>query len=130
MEIPLLLSYFKNVFQQRYELKNKELSYDLIKHLCWYPWPGNVRELSNLVERLLIVSEDNTIKVSDLPDQYLHGSKPGERFTIHEIASLKDMTREFELALINKALEQSKNQKEAARMLDISFSSISRKLKE
>lgn len=131
-EIPMLISYFKNKLQQRHALKNKEISLDVIKHLFWYPWPGNVRELTNLVERLLIVTAENTIKISDLPAAYLNFSlhRPINRFTVHEIAPLKEITREFELAVITKAMEQSKNQKEAAGMLGISFSSLSRKLKE
>lgn len=130
VEIPMFFSYFKNRFQRKYALKNKEISSELIKHLYWYPWPGNVRELANLVERLLIVSRDNIIKITDLPLQYLHFSEPRDRFTVHEIAPLKEMTREFEMTVISKAMEQSKNQKEAAKMLGISFSSLSRKLKD
>ena len=130
VEIPMFFSYFKNKFQQRYALKNKEFSQELVKYLYWYPWPGNVRELANLVERLLIMSKDNIIKITDLPSQYLHFSEPKEPFTVHEIAPLKEMTRKFEMAVIKKAMEQSKNQKQAAEMLGISFSSLSRKLKE
>ncbi|HAA34302.1 MAG TPA: hypothetical protein DCD97_03205, partial [Firmicutes bacterium] len=75
-------------------------------------------------------SKDNIIKITDLPSQYLHFSEPKEPFTVHEIAPLKEMTRKFEMAVIKKAMEQSKNQKQAAEMLGISFSSLSRKLKE
>lgn len=130
VEIPMFFSYFKNKFERKYALKNKEVSPELIKHLYWYPWPGNVRELANLVERLLIMSSDNVIKITDLPLQYLYFSETRDRFTVHEIAPLKGMTREFEMTVISKAMEQSKNQREAAKMLGISFSSLSRKLKD
>ena len=131
VEIPMFISYFQNKFQKKYALKNKEISQDIIKHLYWYPWPGNVRELANLVERLLIVAKGNMVKMADLPASYLNYSQQQllDRFTVHDIAPLKEMTKEFELAVINKAMEQSKNQKEAAEMLGISFSSLSRKLK-
>jgi transcriptional regulator with PAS, ATPase and Fis domain len=131
VEIPMLISYFQKKFQQKYAIRNKEMSTDVIKHLYWYPWPGNVRELANLVERLLIVAKENVIRVADLPAPYLNYTQhqPMDRFTVHDIAPLKEMTREFELAVITKAMEQSKNQREAAEMLGISFSSLSRKLK-
>ena len=129
-EIPMFISYFQNIFQRKYALGKKEISKDIIKHLYWYPWPGNVRELANLVERLLIISKEEVIKMADLPSSYLKCSQQQlkDRFTVHDIAPLKDMTREFELAVINKAMEQSKNQKEAAEILGISSSSLSRKL--
>jgi len=129
-EIPIFISYFMNKFQQKYGLKNKEISPDVIKNLIWYSWPGNIRELANLVERLLIVSKDKVIKVSDLPASYLHFPDSRNRFTVHEIAPLKEMVKEFEAAVISKAMEKGKNQKEAAEMLGISFSSLSRKLRE
>lgn len=132
-EIPFLISYFQNKFQKKYALNNKVIGQDVINHLYWYPWPGNVRELANLVERLLILGGGNTIKTADLPAPYLNFSQvqPMDcRFTVHNIAPLKTMTREFELAVINKAMEHCKNQKEAAEILGISFSTLSRKLKD
>ncbi len=132
MEIPLLISYFRNKIQQEYALQNKEISLEVIRHLYWYPWPGNIRELANLVERLLIMGAGNTVKIPDLPVSYLNfpPSQPKEQFTVHEIAPLKGMTRDFELAVISKAMKRCRNQKEAAEMLGISFSSLSRKLKD
>lgn len=130
MEIPMLISYFMRKYQHRYGLKNKEIVPELIQHLYWYPWPGNVRELSNLVERLLIISKGNIVKPSDLPTSYLNYSESKEKFTVHEIAPLKDLTKEFEMTVISKAMEQCRNQKEAAEMLGISFASLSRKFRE
>ncbi|NMB42226.1 MAG: sigma 54-interacting transcriptional regulator [Firmicutes bacterium] len=132
IEIPALFTYFQNKFQKKYALDNKEISLDVIKHLYCYPWPGNVRELANLVERLLIVGPENTIRIADLPAPYhrFHPDLPGKRFTVHKIAPLREMTKDFELAVITKAIERSKNQKEAAEMLEISSSSLSRKLKD
>ncbi len=129
-EIPMFISYFMNKYQQKYSLKKKEITPDVIKNLIWYPWPGNVRELANLVERLLIVSKGKSIELADLPDPYLHSPRLANSFTVHGIAPLKEMVKEFEAAVISKAMERGKNQKEAAEMLGISFSSLSRKLRE
>ena len=38
--------------------------------LSHYDWPGNVRELSNLMERLVIVAEADTVCARDLPPQF------------------------------------------------------------
>ena len=37
--------------------------------LLSYPWPGNVRELSNVVERMVVLAQGNTIGVDDLPEE-------------------------------------------------------------
>lgn len=46
---------------------------ELLQH---HSWPGNVRELKNLVERLLIMVEESTIRVEHLPDQIIRPSSP------------------------------------------------------
>ena len=42
--------------------------------LTGYGWPGNVRELENLVERLLIMRNGDTITSDDLPDKIRNGN--------------------------------------------------------
>ncbi|HEY6864959.1 MAG TPA: sigma-54 dependent transcriptional regulator [Burkholderiales bacterium] len=41
-----------------------------------YPWPGNVRELENVLERLLVVSQDRTVTLSDLPAELRETTRP------------------------------------------------------
>jgi transcriptional regulator of acetoin/glycerol metabolism len=42
--------------------------------LCAYQWPGNVRELSNAIESAVILSENQRILLSDLPEQVVDGT--------------------------------------------------------
>jgi DNA-binding NtrC family response regulator len=44
------------------------ISRQAMESLEMYPWPGNVRELENVVERLVALTESETITVADLPD--------------------------------------------------------------
>ena len=43
------------------------ISTPALQMLMNYPWPGNVRELENVIERAVILSEDNTIHGYNLP---------------------------------------------------------------
>jgi two-component system response regulator FlrC len=43
-----------------------ELSAEAKKQLLSHPWPGNIRELDNLIQRALILHENNQIEVKDL----------------------------------------------------------------
>jgi DNA-binding NtrC family response regulator len=49
-------------------MKVKTISEEASVMLSAYPWPGNVRELRNVIERLVILSEEN-IGVGDLPEE-------------------------------------------------------------
>jgi two-component system, NtrC family, nitrogen regulation response regulator NtrX len=49
-------------------MKVKVISEEAITMLSAYPWPGNVRELRNVIERLVILSEES-IGVEDLPEE-------------------------------------------------------------
>jgi two-component system nitrogen regulation response regulator NtrX len=49
-------------------MKVKPISDEALIMLAAYPWPGNVRELRNVIERLVILSEES-IDVGDLPEE-------------------------------------------------------------
>ncbi len=51
-------------------MKVKSISDEAVALLAAYPWPGNVRELRNVIERLVILS-DESIGVDDLPEEIL-----------------------------------------------------------
>jgi len=70
-DIPLLLDHFLRISNQRNE-KNIRMSIDFLDLLTTYDWPGNVRELQNLVERLVILSTNDVLRVEDLPEYLIH----------------------------------------------------------
>ncbi len=68
-DIPLLLDHFLGLSNKR-NRKKIRMSRDFLDYLTSYDWPGNVRELQNLVERLVILSTDDILRVEDLPDHF------------------------------------------------------------
>jgi len=66
-----------------------------------YAWPGNVRELQNLVHRLAIMCEDNTIDIPDLPESFRFSGRRGKGLG----RKLEDVEREY----IQDALAANKN---------------------
>jgi two-component system response regulator PilR (NtrC family) len=91
------------------------------------PWKGNVRELDNVIEHTMILAEGEKITLNDLPAAVLASGANRPAFTY----SLKDATRQFEKQHIIRVLEQvGQDRKEAAKLLDISLSSLYRKIEE
>ena len=60
-----------------------------LKVLRGYSWPGNVRELENLVHRLVLMAEGQTIDAPDLPSlmRFSAVREPGVGRTLAEVES-------------------------------------------
>ena len=57
-DIPLLVDHFMNQISQEYGTAPKKINSKAIDQLKEYSWTGNIRELRNIVERLIIMSND------------------------------------------------------------------------
>ena len=67
-DVPLLSAAFIELACRENGMKVKIISDEAVALLSAYPWPGNVRELRNVIERLVILSEES-IGVDDLPEE-------------------------------------------------------------
>jgi transcriptional regulator with PAS, ATPase and Fis domain len=100
---------------------------DVIHALMALPWKGNVRELDNVLEHSMILAEGDRITLKDLPASIVASGVNRPAFS----SSLKEATRQFEKEHICRVLEQvGQDRKEAAKLLDISLSSLYRKIDE
>lgn len=97
-----------------------------------YNWPGNIRELENVIERVMILSPGEIIRVSELPK----GFKDNVYNTLHlegipADAKLYDTLAEIEKTMILRALKISDNvQSHAAALLGIGKSGLNQKIKK
>jgi DNA-binding NtrC family response regulator len=67
-DIPLLCAAFIQDACRDNGMKEKAISQEAVALLSEYSWPGNVRELRNVIERLVILSEES-VGVGDLPEE-------------------------------------------------------------
>jgi two-component system nitrogen regulation response regulator NtrX len=65
-DIPPLIDHFLAAFAAEYGRKPKSMSREALQAFLNYGWPGNVSELMNVVERFVIMVEDQEIKESHL----------------------------------------------------------------
>ena len=68
LDIPLLCKSFVTQIARENGLHAKDIAPEAVEILTGYTWPGNVRELRNVIERLVILS-DEKIGVEDLPEE-------------------------------------------------------------
>ena len=100
-----------------------------MQSLLTYSWPGNVRELQNVVARSLILSENGTIDISDLPQNIRSSEHVADEKSTNCQNSLKNQLRSYEQAIIKAAIDEAKgDRKIAANRLGIGVSSLYRKL--
>ncbi len=59
-EIPIFIEHFLEIFNRKYA-QNKSFSSKQIEDFMGYEWRGNIRELKNVVERMVLISDDETI---------------------------------------------------------------------
>lgn len=68
-DIIVLIDHFVNKFNEKLSKNIKGFKKDALQVLYDYDWPGNIRELENLVERCMILSEEEYIDKNSLPPQ-------------------------------------------------------------
>jgi len=66
-DIPLLADYFVEVYCAANRLPRKKVSNEAMEALKRYRWPGNVRELENVVQRMLLMTDEETLGPNHLP---------------------------------------------------------------
>ena len=97
-----------------------------------YPWPGNIRELKNVIRRLVLLSDTNTILTSALPLEIAAQSKDVSTPISSPSASpdLKNRAQEAEYETIMQVLKQvSFNKSKAAEILNIDRKTLYNKMK-
>jgi len=140
-DIPVLSEYFLNQFNLQFRKNIKGINPDAKELLEKYRWPGNIRELRNVIERGVILENNDILQVESLPGEIvnLHGTKihaPGSpersdakshQESFPDGASLYDIEKQT----IYQALQKTKyNQTRASKLLGITRDTLRYKMKK
>src|SRR2546423_5945410 len=132
-DIPALVEFFTKKYCDENGTALYRFSSEALKALMDYHWQGNVRELENVVERAVVLSQDEIIGRDLLPDAIL---SPATRFAtlssfpLTKNTSLFEIIDSFERRVIIEMLEQTAwSQTEAADNFKIPLSTLNQKIK-
>jgi two-component system response regulator AtoC len=136
-EIPFFVEYFLNKFETKYQKKVRPFPDSLLKAFLQHDWLGNIRELENLIQRFVVLkNEDEILKeLCSLAEENKLPEKKRTEEPIKGKNSLREVhktaVRHAEKEAIHKALQKTNwNRKKAADLLNISYKSLLNKIKE
>ncbi len=138
-DVRVLAEHYMSSFRNRLRKNINSITPAALAAFRNYEWPGNVRELRNVIERAMILEDDDEITA-----KYLPRGLAGESFSASEFRSDGSRTREgfrlpsqglsledVEMSLVRQALEQSGgNQTRAAELLGISRDQLRYRMKK
>ena len=122
-DIPALAEYFIKVYCAANGVAPKQLADEALLALKRYAWPGNVRELENAVQRIVVMTETDTISLEDLPPEIAQATGRDAKTRFRLPAGGIELDEELaatEKRWVQEAMQQSKQVKtEAARLLGV-----------
>lgn len=124
-DIVPLCDYFLEKYNKEYYAQ-KIFTPETLQLFQEYDWPGNVRQLENIIERLVIITEEKIVSPYYLPPEF----KTNHRIPIEGIKPLKEAREETEMKMIQLALNKYGSIRKAAKYLEVDHSTIVRKMKK
>ncbi|MGA5691477.1 sigma-54 interaction domain-containing protein [Cytobacillus pseudoceanisediminis] len=130
-----LLKHFLHYFNHKHNMK-KTFSPILLNMLLEYHWPGNIRELKNLVERLVIISDNEEIDESYLPSyiqsirQDVIRAGKNNDFQNNSGLTFKEIVEEHEKKVLSYYIANYRPLKKCADILGMDLTTFFRKKKK
>ncbi len=145
-DIPVLARHFLARSARELGVEGKKLTEPALQFLAAQEWPGNVRQLENLCHWVTVMAPGQVVDVKDLPPE-VRGDPAGggseddwrqalerevaTRLARGESGIADALTRDFETALIVKALQHTGGRRiEAATLLGIGRNTLTRKVQD
>ncbi len=127
-DIHLLVEHFTEVFAARNEQPTPRIDQELWKYFKTYDWAGNIRQLRNCVESMVVLSENGSLTIDDLPEMARNervAMRPQVEFPSDY--TLEDVERDVILQTLDR---YDGNRTRAAKALQISVRTLQRRLKQ
>ncbi len=94
-DIPLLVEHFLHKYNKRAKRNIISISTQVLQALMEYDWPGNIRELENTIERAVVLSTSEKIKIEDLVYHGIRGRSDLWNSLGDKIKTLEEIEKEY-----------------------------------
>lgn len=129
-DIKALVDYFTENFNVTYKL-SKAVSPEAMEVLKNFDWPGNIRELENVIERLMISSDEEIITKRQTERAIgIPTDLSGDDLSGIEGKSLEELMDEYEKNILESMLAKYNKASEVGRALNVNKSTLSRRMKK
>ena len=119
-DIPELADFFRAKYSREFGKRIRGVDQAALKALNEYTWPGNIRQLESVIERAVILSDQETISLSDIKSE-LRTSQPIGSFDF-DLSEEGINFEELEKDLLRKAMTKSHGVvAKAAKLLGMSY---------
>lgn len=129
-DIPELIEYFVHLYKQKYNRKITGISKQTYTVLSQHDWPGNIRELQNVVERAVISSKGETIKINGLLDTMASEEKIEKGSKSPEQNRMSEIEKAHIIKILNQCNWRIHGENGAAEILDINPSTLRSRMKK
>jgi DNA-binding NtrC family response regulator len=131
-DIIQLVNHFIETFNKEFNKQIKGVSSIAEKLLGEYSWPGNIRELKNVIERAIILGNDDTLLLENLPLEIIaKSSAPSVPMSTFKLPPEGVDIEEVEKELIKQSLEITDwNQSKAAKKLNLGIDAFRYRMKK
>lgn len=127
-DLPKLIAYFLKIVQKDQKKIIDDIDKETMETLLNYSYPGNIRELKNIIERLVVLSDNGLITSNEL--KTLNRTKKPTQIENYN-RPLKVVRAEFEKDYISNAIKKNGgNVSQTAESLDISSRQLWNKISE
>jgi two-component system response regulator HydG len=124
-DIEPLIKHFVKIYSVKFKKVVRGIAEEVLSQLKKYQWHGNIRELQNIIERSVLLMQDNILKAEYFPRDMINLQLKEEDESI--ILPLDEVVRNYIKRIY---LITGKNKLKTAELLKISRKTIDRKLKE
>ena len=129
-DIPCLVTHFLTNFSKKYNMNTKKITAMAMEKLQLHHWPGNVRELKNFIERLVILSVNDTITEEQIENN-LHDPTKNMEGLFNVCDTYENFKKKSEkLFFLRKLSENSWNIKKTAEKLGMQRSNLYKKMEK
>lgn len=121
-DLPLLVDHFLRLYSKKLAVEDRRLDADVLAAMMHYGWPGNVRELEMVIHRFVLSGNNETVLAA-------MNQQPGAALPARD--SKHSLLYKKEVQMVLSILLQSHwNQRQAAKVLGISYSALRRRIEK